>query len=141
MTVTIEEQQNVTLPCTADWNPLNITFHWKKLRDNATNDRRFTILSNGHLRILDVELDDGGEYECIPENDVGTERSTTIVLKVQPKGMQVVYSVCDLSTLMSVAVSVHSGITSISFVSPGNHPNVGEWHELLGCSCSQPLEA
>lgn len=35
------------------------------------NGGRHKVLSNGSLHLMDVHMDDGGEYECIASNGIG----------------------------------------------------------------------
>lgn len=84
--VRIEEEDNVTLRCSAEGNPSDIRYHWMKNGQNATVDGRISILSNGYLRILNAVHEDSGDYTCIPKNLVGTGQTATVVLEVKFRG-------------------------------------------------------
>ena len=69
------------LNCDASGNPPP-TVHWIFCGSNITNDTVKYIITNGVLTILNVELNDAGDYHCTASN-VYRSVSGTIELKVQ----------------------------------------------------------
>ena len=69
------------LNCSASGNPPPIV-HWIFRGINVTNDTVKYIIRNGVLTILNVELNDTGDYHCTASN-VYRFVNGTIELKVQ----------------------------------------------------------
>ena len=69
------------LNCSASGNPPP-TVHWIFRGSNITNDTVKYIITNGVLTILNVELNDTGDYHCTASNVYRSVRGT-IELKVQ----------------------------------------------------------
>ena len=71
------------LNCSASGNPPP-TVHWIFRGSNITNDTVKYIITNGVITILNVELNDTGNYHCTASNIYRSVRGT-IELKVQGK--------------------------------------------------------
>ena len=72
---------SAVLNCSASGNPPPIV-HWIFRGSNIINDTVKYIITNGVLTILNVELNDTGDYHCTASN-VYRSVSGTIELKVQ----------------------------------------------------------
>ena len=73
--------ETAVLNCSASGNPPPIV-HWEFHGSNITNDTVKYIITNEVLTILNVELNDAGDYHCTASN-VYRSVSGTIELKVQ----------------------------------------------------------
>ena len=61
------------LSCGGSGNPPS-TVHWKIRGSKITNDTVKYIITNGVLTILNVELNDTGDYDCTASNVYRSER-------------------------------------------------------------------
>uniref|UniRef100_A0A8C6VHK2 Ig-like domain-containing protein n=1 Tax=Naja naja TaxID=35670 RepID=A0A8C6VHK2_NAJNA len=84
---TVTEGQNVDLPCSADGHPRPV-LSWTKEGGPLPNSWRYSVLSTGTLRMVQVSLHDQGHYECHAINAVGAQRFS-VSLKVTPRVMPV----------------------------------------------------
>ena len=67
---------DVQLLCRAGGHPAPTT-SWIGPEDNKiTNSDKFKILENGDLIIRDLSWDDMGNYECVAQNQLGSDRTT-----------------------------------------------------------------
>ena len=73
--------ETAVLNCSASGNPPP-TVHWMFRGSNITSDAVKYIVTNGVLTILNIELNDTGDYHCTASN-VYRSVSGTIELKVQ----------------------------------------------------------
>ena len=83
--VTAIAGSNITLDIIANGIPDDITYVWKK---NGMIIPRETFNT---LSLIDVSIDDIGEYECIPSNSEGNLNSSIIQVDVKSE------SYCEIS--------------------------------------------
>ena len=83
--VTADAGSDITLEITASGIPDDITYVWKK---NGMIIPRETFNT---LSLIDVSIDDIGEYECIPSNSEGNHNSSIIQVDVKSE------SYCEIS--------------------------------------------
>lgn len=87
--VIVSPEDDATLSCTVDANPLSDdSITWK--RDDLANfDARTSIMydKNGtsYLRISSVTREDLGNFQCIADNGVGNATSKDVMLIVKRK--------------------------------------------------------
>ncbi|CAL4074439.1 unnamed protein product, partial [Meganyctiphanes norvegica] len=82
-TKAVEIDHTALLVCDARGNP-DPTITWYK--DNQPvdiNNKRYTVLRSGSLQISTSTEEDGGKYECVAENSVGTAFSILVSLYVR----------------------------------------------------------
>lgn len=73
MSIIVEEQENVTFTCSADGDPLpNIT--WSKENGHLPMNR--SVETEGSLLLLNVSLEDSGNYTCKATSEVGSVLSS-----------------------------------------------------------------
>lgn len=85
----VNPNEDATLSCTADGNPLSDdTITWKR-DDFPDFDARTSVMydKNGtsYLRITDVTRDDLGGFQCIANNGVGNSTNKEVMLIVKRK--------------------------------------------------------
>ena len=81
------EGENVTLSCNATGNPVpNISWIGDGSSVNTTINSRISFSDdNKQLTITNVNRTDGGEYQCVAKNRVGSDASNAATLNVQCK--------------------------------------------------------
>ena len=75
--MTADAGSDVTLEITASGDPDDITYVWKK------NGVIIPGQTSNTLTLIDVSVDDIGQYECIPSNSLGSHNSSIIQLDVE----------------------------------------------------------
>ncbi|RXM92244.1 Peroxidasin-like [Acipenser ruthenus] len=80
---TVLNWQSVEFICSAEGTP-PATFTWTKAGAQIS-DQRYTVLSSGTLRIVNVAQHDQGQYECHASNRAGAN-FTVVQLIVLPEG-------------------------------------------------------
>lgn len=82
-TKAVEIDHTALLVCDARGNPdPNITW-FKDNRPVDLTNPRYTVLRSGSLQISTSTEEDGGKYECVAENNVGTAFSNLVSLYVR----------------------------------------------------------
>ena len=66
----------MNIKCTAVGNP-KPTIKW--IVATKSRQRRYTVLNDGTLEVLDADVADEGQYTCIANNSYGTLNRTTSV--------------------------------------------------------------
>ena len=75
--VTADVRSNITLVIIASGDPDDITYMWKK------NGVIIPGETSNTLSLIDVSINDIGQYECIPSNSVGSHNSSIIQVDVK----------------------------------------------------------
>ena len=75
--VTAIAGSNITLDITASGIPDDITYVWKK------NGMMIPREMSNTLSLIDVSINDIGEYECIPSNSEGNHNSSIIQVDIK----------------------------------------------------------
>ncbi|XP_009674641.2 immunoglobulin superfamily member 10 [Struthio camelus] len=75
---TVLANSDAFIPCEATGNPLP-TIQWTKISSEpdaskSTRDQRFEVFANGTLSIVEVRVQDGGQYLCVAANRHGSAR-------------------------------------------------------------------
>ncbi|XP_062853242.1 contactin-3 [Trichomycterus rosablanca] len=73
----------VTLNCRPQASPRAISL-WKKGSEMFPKNERFSVFSNGTLKIANVTKQDGGIYTCIAKNQFGSASTTGRLLITEP---------------------------------------------------------
>lgn len=101
--------QNITVECIIESNPLNITnVYWKDVFGNPIISTRYlnkflvkilqTYIYKVHLQltIINIELKDNGKYVCLSSNPLGVTTSSIILKGKQIISSDVVFSIDSL---------------------------------------------
>jgi receptor-type tyrosine-protein phosphatase F len=82
----VEKGRNALLVCEAEGDP-TVNIYWVKDTMKLTPNPRLTVMQQGKLRgslqISESQETDQGKYECVAENEVGTEYSYSAQLYVR----------------------------------------------------------
>ena len=70
------------LECKTSQNISSSFIWWEKDGKKITIDDKHYVLQNNSLYIINITINDAGEYNCIAKNKVGTRRTRNAVLNV-----------------------------------------------------------
>lgn len=102
--------ENVVLQCPITGTPTPF-YRWKKNnRSLRFNPRKYRFLENGlQLMIMDANLMDSGEYECIGRNQAGV-KSVDVTLQVTGECLFHVYDEIKVTEIKVTEYSCHPRI-------------------------------
>ncbi|KAM9836055.1 matrix-remodeling-associated protein 5 [Aulostomus maculatus] len=91
-TFTVREERDAQLPCEAVGEPVPF-LSWTKVASGAsiaqnTRVQRFEVHVNGTLTIRNTQPTDGGQYQCIVQNQYGTDRMVVDLVVLSPHPQQ-----------------------------------------------------
>ncbi|XP_024084878.1 tyrosine-protein phosphatase Lar isoform X3 [Cimex lectularius] len=121
-TKVVEIGHTALLLCSATGNPQPV-IRWVKanLPVKIGKDPRYTILTDSHvqgaLQITNTVEDDLGRYECVAENEVGTEYSQSTMLYVKVRRVPPQFSIPPPS-LVEVMLGADYNLTCVAVGSP-----------------------
>ncbi|KAL2086202.1 hypothetical protein ACEWY4_017261 [Coilia grayii] len=92
----------VTLTCTSDANPPVDTYTWFKVNESTP------VGSGLQHSLTNMSSEDGGQYYCEARNEVGSENSTFMAIKIADE--------CNCPLSVSVGVSITCGIIVLACV-------------------------
>ena len=78
----VEKGTTASLDCGASGNPTP-NIYWVKDGRRLEPNSRFSVVEGGQLQIAESKESDQGKYECVAENEVGTQYSYSAQLYVR----------------------------------------------------------
>ncbi|CAG2054332.1 unnamed protein product, partial [Timema podura] len=117
-TKVVEIGHNTVLLCSAIGTPSpEITWVRDMMPVNTGDNHRYRVMDSGALQITSSEEVDGGKYECVAENTVGTEYSQSIMLYVKVRRVPPQFSIPP-PPLHEVMLNADLNLTCVAVGSP-----------------------
>jgi roundabout axon guidance receptor 2 len=81
--LTAVEDTDIVLRCSASGTP-QPTVRWLRFgRQIDADQRKYVVMDNGSLAILNVKESDSGDYTCMATNDIGRPAVKTVTVNFQ----------------------------------------------------------
>ncbi|CAL4088974.1 unnamed protein product, partial [Meganyctiphanes norvegica] len=92
-TKAVEVNSTALMVCEASGNPEPNIIWYQNQQPMDINNPRYTLLRSGSLQIAGITEEDGGKYECVADNSVGTAFSRQVNLYVRVRRVPPRFSV------------------------------------------------
>ncbi|XP_076269824.1 terribly reduced optic lobes isoform X47 [Rhynchophorus ferrugineus] len=79
----VSEGNSVQLQCRAEKGYPTPTITWSRVNENPLGPK-VEVMSGGNLKIIDITLNEAGEYLCTAANDAGVAKITAVVNVISP---------------------------------------------------------
>ncbi|XP_065348128.1 tyrosine-protein phosphatase Lar-like isoform X4 [Cloeon dipterum] len=116
-TKVVEVGHTAVLQCEVGGDPEPRVYWIKDFVPIDMADQRFTILPQGSLQVSNSQEADQGKYECVAENELGTEYSHAIMLYVKVRRVPPQFTIPP-PTVLEVLLGGNLNITCVAVGSP-----------------------
>ena len=127
-----ENSEHVILDCVVKSNPAVASLEWFKDKYLLSNTNKYQILSNGSLRIRNMQKADRGQYYCTCNNTIKKAVSALIQLEIMDSRrveITTLYTSSSQSTFKLPCMPIIGPDTSISSVQVG--PEDIKWFKVV----------